>query len=197
VTALLAMALSLGMQADYAALIEKHQLESLRMIREADEFAKKLLAVNPDAADAYLTLGAANYIIGSVPVIKRFFLRFKGIRGDKPEGIQQLEIAAEMARTQLIDLVAEFPANPLFSSELMTLGASPDSAVSPPKIRNRPHGITGSHLVATPGSQGRLSSPGRRRRQGWEETDAGGASASSQEEGPSENIYLRSRVSES
>jgi hypothetical protein len=65
VNALFAMILSLGMQAEYASLIEKHQLQSLSVIREADKFAKKLLTVKPDAADAYHTLGAANYIIGS------------------------------------------------------------------------------------------------------------------------------------
>jgi hypothetical protein len=92
--ALFVMTLSLGLQAQYASLIEKHQLESLSMIREADTFAKKLLAVKPDAADAYLGLGTANYIIGSLPALKRFFLHFKGIRGDKHRGIQQLEIAA-------------------------------------------------------------------------------------------------------
>jgi hypothetical protein len=96
--ALFAMTLSVGMQADYASLIEKHQLESLRMIREADQFAKRLLTVAPDAADAYFTLGAANYIIGSLPTLKRFFLHLKGISGDKRDGIQQLEIAAERGR---------------------------------------------------------------------------------------------------
>ena len=98
VNALFAMTLSLGMEADYASLIEKHQLESIQKIREADKFAKKLLAVNPDAADAYLTLGVANYIIGSLPALKRFFLHFKGISGDKRGGIQQLEIAAARGR---------------------------------------------------------------------------------------------------
>jgi len=154
VNALFAMTLSLGMQADYASLIEKHQLESLAMIREADKFAKQLLALNPDAADAYLTLGAANYIIGSLPALKRFFLHFKGISGDKRVGLQQLEIAAthgrylrpfakillalaalrekktSVARIQLMDLVAEFPQNPLFVSELAKLDASPN-AVAP------------------------------------------------------------------
>ena len=76
--ALFAMTLSLGMQADYASLIEKQQLESLRMIREADQFAKKLLAVAPDAADAYLTLGAANYIIGSLPILQEIFSSLQG-----------------------------------------------------------------------------------------------------------------------
>ena len=46
------MSLSLGMQADYASLIDKRQLDSLKKIREADTCAKKLLAVAPDAADA-------------------------------------------------------------------------------------------------------------------------------------------------
>ena len=155
VNALFAMTLSLGMQADYASLIEKHQLESLGMIREADKFAKRLLAINPDAADAYLTLGAANYIIGSLPALKRFFLQFKGISGDKRGGIQQLEIAAArgrylrpfakiilamaalrekktaLARIQLMELVAEFPQNPLFVSELAKLDASPEAAAAP------------------------------------------------------------------
>lgn len=152
VKALFVMTLSLGMQADYASLIEKHQLESLGMIREADAFAKRLLAVNPDAADAYLTLGAANYIIGSLSVFKRFFLKFKGISGDKNGGIEQLEIAAargrylrpfakiilamaalrekktSLARVQLVELVSEFPQNPLFASELAKLDASPEAA---------------------------------------------------------------------
>jgi hypothetical protein len=63
--ALFAMTLAVGMQADYAALIEKHQLGSLRLIRNAGSYAQRLLQVAPDAADAYLVLGAANYIIGS------------------------------------------------------------------------------------------------------------------------------------
>jgi hypothetical protein len=43
------------------------------MIRETDKYAKKLLVIAPDAADAYLGLGAANYIIGSLPGLKKFF----------------------------------------------------------------------------------------------------------------------------
>jgi len=153
--ALFAMTLSLGMQADYASLIDKHQIESLRMIRQADKFAKKLLAVAPDAADAYLTLGAANYIIGSLPAPKRFFLRFAGIRGDKHGGIQQIEIAAahgrylrpfakillalaslrekksDVAHAQLTELVAEFPDNSLFARELAKLNASSAAAIQP------------------------------------------------------------------
>jgi hypothetical protein len=143
--ALFAMTLSLGMQADYASLIDKQQLDSLKKIREADKYSKRLLAVAPEAADAYLGLGTANYFIGSLPGTKKFFLFFAGIHGDKEAGLRQLGIAAdhghylrpfaksmlalaalrekkpELARTQLKELVAEFPENPLFASELAKL----------------------------------------------------------------------------
>ena len=105
---------------------------------------KKLLAVAPEGTDAYLTLGTANYIIGSLPASKRFFLRFKGVRGNKSLGIKQMKSATsgrylrpfakillalaalrekkpDVARAQLTELVAEFPQNPLFASELAKL----------------------------------------------------------------------------
>jgi len=151
--ALFAMSLSLGMQANYASLIDKRQLDSLKKIREADTYAKKLLVVAPDAADAYLGLGMANYFIGSLPGPKKFFLGIVGIHGNKTAGIQQLEIAAdhghylrpfakillalsalrekkpEVARAQFNELVAEFPENPLFAGELAKLNVSPAEAI--------------------------------------------------------------------
>jgi tetratricopeptide (TPR) repeat protein len=151
--ALFAMTLSVGMQADYASLIDKQQLDSLKKIREADTYSKRLLVIDPHAADAYLGLGTANYVIGSLPGIKRFFLGFAGIHGDKKIGINQLEIAAdhgrylrpfgkillalaalrekqsEVARSQLSELVAEFPENPLFAKELAKLNGFPAAII--------------------------------------------------------------------
>jgi hypothetical protein len=153
--ALFAMALSVGMQADYASLIGKEQLDSLKKIREADKYANKLLVIAPDAGDAYLGLGTADYVIGSLPGIKKFFLGFAGIHGDKKAGMKQLEMAAErghylrpfakillamaalrekqpeVARTQLKELVAEFPENQLFSNELAKIRVSPAATIPP------------------------------------------------------------------
>src|SRR5665213_1912256 len=69
------------------------QLDSLKKIREAGVCSKKLLVIAPDAADDYLGLGTANYVIENLPGIKRFFLGFAGTYGDKKIGIKQLEIA--------------------------------------------------------------------------------------------------------
>jgi hypothetical protein len=57
--ALFAMSMSLGMQADYASLIDKRQLDSLKKIREADTYSKKLIKVAPDAANLRLPPRAA------------------------------------------------------------------------------------------------------------------------------------------
>jgi tetratricopeptide (TPR) repeat protein len=146
--ALFAMTLSLGMQSDYASTIDKQQLASLKMTREADQYAKKLLLVDPDHTDAYLGLGMANYVVGSLSEFKKFLVGFAGIHGDKKTGIQQLEIVAdrghylrpfakillalaalrekktEVARKRLTELVDEFPENSLFASELGKLSIS-------------------------------------------------------------------------
>jgi len=151
--ALFSLTISLGMQADYESIIEKKQLDSLRHVKEAKARAKDMLALDSNSADAYLAIGAANYIIGSLPTYKRFFLWFGGIHGDKPGGMQQLEIAAlrghylrpfakmmlalaavrekqtQIARTQLTELTAEFPQNPLFARELAKV-SKPERAIA-------------------------------------------------------------------
>jgi hypothetical protein len=146
--ALFALTIAAGMQADFMAILEKRQMESLSLTRQAETHAEQLLALQPDEADAWLSIGAANYIIGSLPAYKRFLLWFRGIHGDKHLGMEQLQITAEkghylkpfakiflalaamreneedLARSQLSDLAAEFPDNPLFRAELARLEAS-------------------------------------------------------------------------
>ena len=143
--ALFALTITTGMLADYTGLVERRQLESLKMTREAERYAETLLTVKPDAVDAYVTLGAANYIIGSLPAHKRFFLWLGGIHGDRLRGVMQLQMAAmeghylrpfakillalvarrenepELALKLLEELNGEFPGNPLFRRELALL----------------------------------------------------------------------------
>ncbi len=139
---LFVLTLADGMQGDFEALIEKRQLSSLSLIRRAEKEAGRLLAVRPDAHDAYMALGAANYIIGCLPAYKRFLLWFGGVRGDRQRGMEQLEVAAERghylrplakallalaaeregqfdrARALFEELSREFPENPVFAREL-------------------------------------------------------------------------------
>jgi hypothetical protein len=139
---LLVLTLADGMESDYDAIIEKKQLAGLGLMRQAEAEAARLLEIDPTAQDAYVALGASNYIIGCLPAYKRIFLRVGGIHGDRTRGMQQMQIAADhgrylapfakillalaferehqmdQARALLTDLTTQFPENPLFAQEL-------------------------------------------------------------------------------
>ncbi|HEY2544996.1 MAG TPA: hypothetical protein VGI46_02930 [Candidatus Acidoferrum sp.] len=96
--ALLALTLAAGMEADALSILEKKHLEALKRMKEANKYAKQLLAQHPDAADAYVAPGIANYIIGSQSAGSRFALWFGGIHGDKQLGMEQVAKTAENGR---------------------------------------------------------------------------------------------------
>jgi hypothetical protein len=145
--ALFAMTLSSGLQADYAALIEKRNISSLHYTREANDWAGKLLAVDPSCYDARVATGFSKYIIGSMAAPVRWMLRMGGVSGDKKQGIVELQMTADhgrylgpfarillaiayvrdkdnaRARDLLAHLRDEFPKNTLFPREIARLDA--------------------------------------------------------------------------
>lgn len=144
---LFAMTLCNGLQADYAALIEKRNVASLRYTKESTKWAEKTLAADPGYYDAHIAGGISKYLIGSMAAPVRWLVRLGGISGDKQEGIKELKLVAEKghylapfadvllaiayvrdhdkrhARELLAQLHAEFPANPLFPEEIARLDA--------------------------------------------------------------------------
>jgi len=146
--ALFALTLSSGLQADYAALIEKRNLASLHFTKEASISAQELLAVCDDCYDALLATGFSKYIIGSMAAPVRWILRMGGLPGDKQGGIADLQTTAEhghylapfarillaiayvrekdnpRALLLLEGLQIEFPSNALFSREITHLHAA-------------------------------------------------------------------------
>src|SRR6267378_374661 len=139
--ALFALTLTAGMESNADIMLKKQHLESLKRLKEANEHAKQLLAQVPDANDAYVALGTANYIIGSLSGGTRFLLHFGGIHGDKKLGMQKLgktidggrylqpyakillALAARrenqnpMAQKLFLELSREFPENSLYAAE--------------------------------------------------------------------------------
>jgi hypothetical protein len=129
------------MESDAYAILEKKQLDALKRLKEANENAKTLLAVEPDANDAYVALGVANYIIGSLNPGYRMGLWFMGIHGDKKLGMEQLGKTSDngrylqpfakillalsarrekqnaLAQRLLLELTQEFPSNATFATE--------------------------------------------------------------------------------
>jgi hypothetical protein len=147
--ALLAMTMSTGLKADYAALVEKRNLASLGLTKDATAWAEKLLAADPHCYDAYLATGIGKYIIGSMAAPVRWFLRLGGFAGDKKAGLDELKLTARKgeylgpfarillaiayvrdkdkprARELLASLRDEFPGNPLFAREIARLDSQP------------------------------------------------------------------------
>jgi hypothetical protein len=146
--ALFAMTLSSGLQADYAALIEKRNMASLHFTKKASASAQELLAVCHDCYDALLATGFSKYIIGSMAAPVRWILRMGGLPANKEGGIADLETTAEHGhylapfarillsiayvreknKTHAIELLAglqrEFPGNSLFPRQIAHLRSS-------------------------------------------------------------------------
>ncbi len=138
---LYALTLAAGMESDaYSMLLKKHY-DALKHLKEANVNAELLLKQRPDAYDAYVALGCANYIIGSLPGSARFMLWFGGIHGDKRLGMEQVQKTVDggrylkpfaqillalsarrekqeaLAQKLLKDLTEEFPGNPVYIAE--------------------------------------------------------------------------------
>jgi len=96
--ALLALTLAAGMESDAESILQKKHLAGLKHMKQANGYAKELLAQHPDVTDAYIAPGIANYIIGSQGAGSRFVLRFDGIHGDKKVGMEQVAKTAENGR---------------------------------------------------------------------------------------------------
>jgi hypothetical protein len=143
--ALFALTLASGLQADYAALIEKRNLASLHFTKEANIWAEQLLTLDPHCDDARVATGFSKYIIGSMSAPVRWLVRMGGVSGDKAAGISELQQTAQHgrylapfarillaiayvrdkdkphARELLAGLRDEFPSNPLFVREIARL----------------------------------------------------------------------------
>ena len=140
--ALFALTLTNGLEADYAALIDKRNVASLHYTKEANVWGQQTLTVDPECYDAHIAGGISKYLIGSMAAPVRWLVRLGGVSGDKQEGIKELRLVADRghylapfanillaiayvrehdkprARELLASLRTEFPTNPLFGQEI-------------------------------------------------------------------------------
>lgn len=147
--ALFSLTLINGLQADYAALIDKRNVASLHYTKEATAWGQQALAVDPNNYDAHIAGGIAKYLVGSLSAPLRWLVRLGGVPGDKQEGVKELTLVADRghylapfadillaiayvrehdkqhAREILASLRGQFPSNPLFAQEITRLDAKP------------------------------------------------------------------------
>jgi hypothetical protein len=145
--ALFAKALTLGLRADYASLVDKQNLTALKFTKDGTAYADRLLAVDPKAYDAYLGPGVENYLLSLRSAPLRVLLRATGAHVDREAGLEQLRLTAlhghylepfaklllavaalrdknqARAKELLQELHARFPNNQLYLKELNRMGA--------------------------------------------------------------------------
>ena len=88
--ALFVRSLTCGLRANYAALVQKENLTALSYTKQGRPFADKLLAVDPNAFDAYLGPGIENYLLSLKAAPIRLILRLTGSKIDREKGLEQL-----------------------------------------------------------------------------------------------------------
>jgi hypothetical protein len=154
--ALFALTLAAGMESNADSILEKKHVDGLKRMKEANEHAKLLLAQRPDANDAWVAPGSADYIIGCLSGGTRMLLWFGGIHGDKKLGMELVGKTAEkgrylepfakvllalaarrekqdaLAQKLLRELTEEFPDSPLFTAEYAKVMGRPIPAEMKP-----------------------------------------------------------------
>jgi tetratricopeptide (TPR) repeat protein len=143
--ALFALTIAGGVTADYMALIDKRQFGSLAPSKVSNNYAQRLLKLDPKFYDAYLTAGFSEYVVGSLPFFVKWFVHWDNVAGSKEQGKKNLETAAREghyfkafarillsivylrekrpadAQKLLAELAHDYPANQLFRKELAKL----------------------------------------------------------------------------
>jgi predicted Zn-dependent protease len=145
--ALFAMSIAQGVATDYMAFVEKRQIASISVAKRSNNYAQRLMKLDPKFYDAYLTAGISEYMIGSLPFFVKWFVHFDNVSGDKKRGVERLEMVAREghyfrpfskillatialrekrprdAQLYLQELARDYPANPLFRRELTKVSA--------------------------------------------------------------------------
>jgi hypothetical protein len=143
--ALYCKAVTSGMQADWASLIDRHEYGAYKFSELASKYAKQALAIAPTLYDANLAVGIENYMLSLKPAPIRWILGMAGAGTNKTEGVRLLKLTAEQGhylapfarlmlavgelrdgRTQsgkaiLIGLSQEFPKNTLYQRQIARL----------------------------------------------------------------------------
>jgi tetratricopeptide (TPR) repeat protein len=143
--ALYCLAVTSGMQADWASLIDRHEYGAYKFSELASKYARQALAIDPNLYDANLAPGIENYMLSLKAAPIRWILGLAGASTNKTEGVRLITLTAErghylapfarlmlavgelrdgrvqQGKAILIDLSKEFPQNTLYQRQIARL----------------------------------------------------------------------------
>ncbi len=140
-----AKAVTSGMRADWASLIDRHEFGAYKYSELASGYAKQALAIDPNLYDANLAPGIENYMLSLKAAPIRWILGMTGAGTNKAEGVRLITLTAEhghylapfarlmlavgelrdgrvqQGKAILLDLSKEFPQNTQYQRQIARL----------------------------------------------------------------------------
>lgn len=95
VDALFARGFATSMQTMYTGMVEKRYGPALRLALAARNDNDAVLRLDPKYADAYLSVGVHEYIVGSLSLPFKLLIGIVGIHGSRSKGIEDLRHAGQ------------------------------------------------------------------------------------------------------
>ena len=136
--ALLYLAAAYGNKTRFQGGVRKAYMDALQSGLKGHAYIKEASTIRPENIDCLIGIGSYNYFAGALPLVVKPFAWMFGARGDKNEGIRQLQLASEKgeygqteAKTVLLlvyfnegrlddyqktlnRLIDQYPSNPVF-----------------------------------------------------------------------------------
>ncbi|QQS46230.1 MAG: hypothetical protein IPM66_20315 [Acidobacteriota bacterium] len=114
-----------GVMAGYEATVARKFFGALRNGSRGVDAHEKVLKLDPEYVDAYVSVGMYDYIVGNLPFGYRALVAIAGIRGNKQRGISRLEKITERETATADDvrvmLLAIYQNEKLYDKTLATL----------------------------------------------------------------------------
>ena len=89
---------ALGLRAGYGASVARSFTRAIGDANESVGIQKEVIKIDPNYADAYLSIGLYSYVIDSLPRGWRLLVRFAGLKGSKAKGLEQLEMVVQKGK---------------------------------------------------------------------------------------------------
>jgi tetratricopeptide (TPR) repeat protein len=87
-----------GLLASYEATVTRSFFSALRNGLKSVELDRRIVEADPNFRDAYLTIGAYDYIVGSLPFFVKILATIGGFHGSQERGLATLEKVANEGR---------------------------------------------------------------------------------------------------
>lgn len=92
-----------GSLGGYEASMARAFFSALKHGSKSVELHERVVKLDPDFADAYLTIGMYHYVVGSLPFFVKALAAIGGVRGSRKEGLAELERVVAAGRRNADD----------------------------------------------------------------------------------------------